>query len=261
MNKKYLKIAMPVAALGAVGFALAMPAGTAGAATAATSYQATLSALNHSSGSGTVTLQLNDNVATITEHFSGLAATFGGKPYPHVQHIHIDGKGQCPTTSADTNADGVISTTEGAPAYGPIGTTLSTSGDTSPKAGTTLTVAPAGASSDYSRTITLDAKTMASVTAGTGVVVVHGLDPATLSKKAQGEKSDLVPALPLAATSPTLCGTLTASQMSTIPGGAAGTGGGSTSGVQDEALLAIGGAMVLAAGGAFVASRRFARQS
>ena len=35
MNKKYLKIAMPVAALGAVGFALAMPAGTAGASTAA----------------------------------------------------------------------------------------------------------------------------------------------------------------------------------------------------------------------------------
>ncbi|MDQ2749219.1 MAG: hypothetical protein ABI775_02940 [Pseudonocardiales bacterium] len=261
MNKKYLKIAMPVAALGAAGFALALPAASAGAAAAPTSYQANLAALNHASGSGSLSLQLNGNQATITEHFSGLAATFGGKPYPHVQHIHINGKGQCPTTAADTNKDGVISTTDGAPAYGPIGTTLSTSGDTSPKAGTTLTVAPSGASTDYSRTITLDAATVSSLTAGTAVVVVHGLDPATLSKTAQGEKSDLVPALPLAATSPALCGTLLSSQMTQIPGGAPSTGGGSTAGLQDEGILAIGGAMVVAAGGAFALSRRFARQS
>jgi hypothetical protein len=90
---------------------------------------------------------------------------------------------------------------------------------------------------------------------------VHGLDPATLSKTAQGEKSDLVPSLPLAATSPALCGVLAASQMSTIPGGAPDTGGGSTSGVEDAALLGVGGGLILAAGGAFAARRRFARQS
>jgi hypothetical protein len=80
-------------------------------------------------------------------------------------------------------------------------------------------VAPSGGSFDYSRTFTLDSATMSALTAGKGVVVVvvHGLDPATLSKKAQGEKSDLVPSLPLAATSPALCGVLTASQMSTTP--------------------------------------------
>ncbi len=261
MKKKYIKIAMPIAALGAAGFALALPASSAGASTATTSYQATLAPLNHATGSGTLTLQLNGNQATITEHFSGLAATFGGNPYPHVQHIHINGMGQCPTTSADKNSDGVISTTEGAPAYGPIGTTLSTSGDTSPKAGTTLTVAPAGASTDYNRTITLDAATLSSLTAGKAVVVVHGLDPSTLSKTAQGEKSDLVPSLPLAATSPALCGPLLVSQMSQIPGGAPSTGGGSTAGLQDEGILAIGGAMLVAAGGAFAVSRRFARQS
>ena len=44
--------------------------------------------------------------------------------------------------------------------------------------------------------------------ANTGVIVVHGLDPTTLSAKAQAEKSDLVPSLPLAATSPALCGAL-----------------------------------------------------
>jgi hypothetical protein len=259
--KRYQRWAIPVAALGAAGLALALPAATAGAA-AATSYQATLNPLNHSNASGTLMLTLDGSSATITEHVSGLAATFGGNPYPHVQHIHVDAKGQCPTESgADKNADQVVSTTEGAPFYGGIGTTLSTSGDTSPKAGTTLTVAPSGASFDYRRTITLDATTVASIKAGTGVIVVHGLDPATLSTKAQGEKSDLVPSLPLAATSPAACGTLALAQMSTVPGGAPNTGGGSTSGIEDTGMLALGGGLMLAAGGVFVARRRLARQS
>ncbi len=252
-TKKSLLLAAPIAALGLA--ALTMPG--AASAAPATSYQAQLAALNHSSGSGTVMLALNGSQATITEHYSGLAATFGGKPYPHVQHIHIGAAGTCPTTAADANNDGVISTTEGAASYGAIGATLSTSGDTSPAAGTTLTVAPSGASYDYSRTITLDSKTLASLQAGTAVVVVHGLDPATLSKQAQGEKSDLVPSLPLAATSPALCGTLVASQMSAVPGGSASTGGGSTAGTQDAGLLGIGGVLVAAgavAGG--VALRR-----
>ena len=183
-SKKSLLLLAPTFALGA-GM-LAMP-GTASAADT-TSYQAQLKALNHSSGTGTVMISLNGSQATITEHVSGLAATFGGKPYPHVQHIHIGAQGTCPTTAADNNDDGVISTTEGAPFYGGIGTTLSTSGDTSPAAGTTLTVAPSGASFDYSRTITLDAKTLASLQAGTAVVVVHGLDPATLSAQGPGRE-------------------------------------------------------------------------
>jgi hypothetical protein len=257
MNK-ILRLAVPIAALGVAGLGLTMPAG---AATSPTSYQATLNPLNHSSASGSLTLQLNGDQATISENVTGLAATFSGMPYPHVQHIHIGAQGSCPSMSADKNGDGVVSTTEGAPFYGGIGATLSTSGDTSPKAGTTLTVAPSGGSFTYSRTITLDAATMASVTAGKGVIVVHGLDPATLSKQAQGEKSDLVPSLPLAATSPALCGTLVASQMSSVPGGAPNTGGGSTSGIEDELLLGLGGALILAAGGTFAARRRLSGQS
>jgi len=253
--KKSLLFAAPAIAVGIA--ALALP-GTASAADA-TSYQATLKPLNYSTGSGNVMLSLNGDQATITETFTGLAATFGGNPYPHVQHIHIGAKGECPTNAdADTSKDGVVSTTEGAPFYGAIGATLSESGDTSPAAGTTLTVAPTGASTNYSRTITLDSKTMASLTAGTAVVVVHGLDPATLPKAAQTEKSDLVPSLPLAATSPALCGTLTASQMGSVPGGSADTGGGSTAGLQDEGVLAIGGGLILAgaAAGGFALRRR-----
>ncbi len=215
------------------------------------SFQGTLNPLNNSQGSGSATITLNGSSADITVNFQGLPAQFMKGPYPHVQHIHIDGAGRCPTPSADKNADGVVNTTEGTPAYGPIGTTLSVKGDTSPKAGTDVKIAPAGSSANYHRTINLDAKSLASVKSGKAVIVVHGLDPATLSKKAQGEKSDLVPSLPLAATSPALCGTL-----SSMPSGGVATGTGSTSGVEDLGLIGLGGGLVVAGGIAVYAVRR-----
>jgi hypothetical protein len=253
--KKSLLLAAPSVALGIA--VMAMP-GIASAADT-TSYQAKLSALNNSSGSGSVTLQLSGDQATVTEKVSGLAGTFNGAPYPHVQHIHIGAKGQCPTTAADTDKDGVISTTEGGPSYGAIGTTLSTSGDTSPAAGTTLEVAPSGASFTYTRTLTLDSATLQSLKGGTAVVVVHGLDPATLPAAAQSKPSDLVPSLPLAATSPALCGALTVSQMSSMPSGSAATGGGSTAGIEDQGLLTLGGGLLAA--GAVVGGLALRRRS
>ena len=92
---------------------------------------------------------------------------------------------------------------------------------------------------------------MSSLKDGTGVIVVHGLDPATLSKKAQKEKSDLVPSLPLAATSPSLCGALTS-----MPSGRVAAGTGSTSGVEDLGLFATGGVLIALGGGLLIASRR-----
>ncbi len=252
--KKSAFVAVPALALFAA-IAATSPAMAAGT----TSYQATLGALNGSHATGTAVLTLSGNQATVTEKVSGLAATFGGKPYPHVQHIHIGGQGTCPTPAADTSHDGVISTTEGGPAYGAIGTTLSTSGDVSPAAATTLTVAPTGSSYTYQRTFTLNAPTLASLQAGKAVVVVHGLDPATLSATAQKEKSDIVPSLPLAATSPALCGTLVASQVG-MPVGGAQTGGGGTSTGPDLGLVGLGGVLILAAGGTLIARRKIARR-
>lgn len=216
------------------------------------SYQTTLNPLNGSNASGMATISLSGDQAQVHVSWSGLPAEFNGGPYPHVQHIHIDGQGQCPAPSADKDGDGVVSTTEGGPAYGGIGTTLSTKGDTSPAAGTDIKIAPAGDSTDYSRSITLDAKTVSSLQDGTAVIVVHGLDPATLSKKAQNAKSDLVPSLPLAATSPALCGVL-----SSMPTGGAATGSGATGGIEDAGLLSLGGgALALGAGAAVFAVRR-----
>ena len=96
---------------------------------------------------------------------------------------------------------------------------------------------------------------MAAITGGTAVIVVHGLDPATLSAQAQAEPSELVPSLPLAATSPALCGKLTA-----MASGGVKTGGGSTSGVQNEGLYALSGGLLLAAGATMATRRRLSQQ-
>ncbi|MEO5653868.1 MAG: hypothetical protein ABIN79_01405 [Marmoricola sp.] len=244
---KLLRTLAPLAVV-TVPFALiAAPA----SADTGTSYQTTLNPLNGSGGSGMATVTLNGDSAQVKVSWTGLAEEFGGGPYPHVQHIHIGGQGQCPSPSADKDGDGVVSTTEGGPAYGGIGTTLSTKGDTSPKAGTDIKIAPSGGNTDYSRTIKLSQDTVDALKAGTGVVVVHGLDPATLSKKAQKAKSDLVPSLPLAATSPALCGSLSA-----MPSGGVATGTGSTGGIEDLGLLALGGGLLALGGGAIATRRR-----
>ncbi|MHA7299584.1 LPXTG cell wall anchor domain-containing protein, partial [Pseudarthrobacter sp. MDT3-1] len=115
-----------------------------------------------------------------------------------------------------------------------------------------------GAAYTVDRTFELNAETMASLKAGTAVVVVHGLDPATLSAAGQAAKSDLAPTLPLAATSPALCGTLKAGQMK-MPAGGAETGVTAETGT-DTGALAIGGglALIALAGGAYVVRRRSA---
>lgn len=246
--------ALPLTAL-ALAAAPAVPA-LAASGSGSTMYMATLKPLNNQHASGTLMLRLNGNSATITEHVTGLASTFSGSPFPHVQHIHGLAKGSCPTSSADSSGDGVISTVEGAPSYGAIQTTLSVSGSTAASAGTDIKIAPSGSSFDYSRTISLNADTMKAIQGNTAVIVVHGDDPTLLPKAAQSEKSALVPSLPLAATAPALCGTLVASQMSAMPSGGAATGGGSTAGLQDTGLLALGGALLVGASGVAVFARR-----
>ncbi|WP_181037646.1 hypothetical protein [Arthrobacter sp. ZGTC412] len=250
MNKTLRFMAVPTLAL--AGLALSGSPAMA----ADQSYQSTLQQLNGSAGSGTIQLHVTGNEAHVVLNVSGMPATFMDAPYPHVQHIHGGAQGVCPDPSADEDGDQVIATTEGAPSYGGIVTTLSTSGDTSPAAGLDLKVAGQGAAYTVDRTFELNAETKAALQAGTAVVVVHGLDPATLSAAGQAAKSDLAPTLPLAATSPALCGTLTAGQMQ-MPAGGADTGIATETGT-DTGALAIGSglALVALAGGAYVVRRR-----
>ncbi|GAB3140868.1 hypothetical protein [Marisediminicola antarctica] len=243
----------------ALGVAVAA-AGPAFAATEDVTYQTTLDAINGSGASGSYTVKLVGDEATVTGEVSGLAETFNDAPYPHVQHIHIAAQGVCPPADADANGDGVIDTPEGQPFYGEIGTTLSLDGATDASTATDLTVAPSGSSFTYERTFTMNAATIAALEAGTGVIVVHGLDPAGLSQEAQDAMSTLVPELPLAATAPALCGALAVSQMEEMPEGGVQTGGVNTAG-PDLGMLTLGGGLLLAAGGVVAVRRRVAARN
>lgn len=248
--KKPTRAFAPLAAT-AVAAALTLMPTAAFADHANGTYQATLDPLNGSSGSGMAMITVDGDQATVDLSWSGLPETFMDAPYPHVQHIHIGARGECPTPDADSNGDGIVDTVEGQPSYGEIGTTLSVEGDTSAAAGTNIKIAPAGASTDYNRTFTLSEATLDSLAEGSGVIVVHGLDPATLTEEAANAPSNLVPELPLAATSPALCGALGGS-----PTGGVATGGGSTEGVENPALLGLGGGLLVAAGAGVMLRRR-----
>ena len=250
MNKTLRFMAVPTLALAAV----ALSASPSLAQDGSDHYQSTLGQINGSAGKGTITLDVTGNQAHVVLNVSGMPAKFMDAPYPHVQHIHGGAQGVCPSPAADKDGDAVISTTEGAPSYGAIVTTLSTTGDTSPAAGLDLKVAGQGAAYTVDRTFELNAETKAALAAGTAVVVVHGLDPATLSAAGQAAKSDLAPTLPLAATSPALCGTLSAGMA--MPVGGADTGLPQETGA-DTTGLALGGglALIALAGGAYAVRR------
>lgn len=215
-------------------------------------YSSRLDPVNGSGGSGMVTVSIDGDQATVELNYDGLAEKFDGGPFPHVQHIHIGAQGVCPTRADDANGDGVVSTPEGQASYGEVGTTLSTSGGTGAGEATNIEAAPGGGSADYSRTFTMNDATLDALSSGTGVVVVHGLDPSTLSQEAQNAKSPLVPSLPLAATAPALCGSI-----ATMPAGGVATGEGGTSGIEEAGLLAGGTALLLTGGALYAANRRF----
>lgn len=255
------RLLLSLASTATLGLALAAPGitGTASAASADTSgatgttFQADLAPLNNSGTTGTVMIALNGDMATVWVKASGEV-----KGQPHAAHIHIDGMGICPDTSADTNHDGIISTVEGQPAYGKIGASLTTTGDTSPASALALdrfSTAPNGSMS-YSRVLTLTPDVVSNIKTGKAVVVIHGIDANHDGKYDGSAKSQLDPSLPLEATAPAACGVMRAAQMSTVPSGGAQTGGGSTAGLQDTGLFAVGGALLLAAAGLLVARRR-----
>jgi hypothetical protein len=249
MKKKALLLA-PAIALGLT----AMGAAPAMADHATGSYMTTFEDINETGASGQAWVTVEGDTATVKVEAAGLAETFNDAAFPHVQHIHIGAEGMCPTIGEyDENGDGIVDTVEGQPAYGMIGTTLSV-GDAAKDASTAtdVTVAPSGSSFTYEETFELNQKTQDSLANGTGVVVVHGIDPAGLSEEAATAKSNLVPELPLAATAPALCG-----EMSMMPAGGADTGvTKSDQGGNEMGMVALGGGLLVAAGGAYAVRRR-----
>ena len=81
-------------------------------------FQAHLTELNSSGGTGTATLVASDERVRVNLDASGLLADA-----THLQHIHgfTDGTtSQCPTLAQDLDDDGLVNLFEGAAVYGPI---------------------------------------------------------------------------------------------------------------------------------------------
>ena len=141
---------------------------------------------------------------------------WGLTPGVHAMHLHgVPGEATdnaCPGPDA-AGDDGVVTVLDGAPFYGGILTSLTTSGDTSPASALALDrfpVADASGYLEYSRTFD-DAAALTD--AGSVQVVVHGIDfdgNGTYAFDADdpfsSRSSSLGESIPLEATVPVLCG-------------------------------------------------------
>ena len=234
-------------------------AGTANAADS-WSFQAALDPItvNRVTGNGASWITVTGTTAEVKIQVNGLM-----DGVPHAQHIHVDAQGSCPTQAQLHRGLPSITVTDGAPLYGPIGTSLTVDGDTTAAHGLDVMHFPSTGSYTYSRTIELDPNVVANLQKGTAVLVVHGID-----YNANGRYDDVLgpseldPSLPAEATDPALCGTFVPMQMAAVPVGPADTGGGSTAGgagspISGIALgLGLGLVGVLAVGAVVGVARR-----
>jgi hypothetical protein len=169
-------------------------------------FQAQLDPLNDSGASGTANLALEGDQLTTDIASQDLAPNL-----PHAQHIHgLDQAiSECPSLAADQNGDGLVNTTEGQPSYGPILTSLTTEGDTSPDSALAVDrfpVANEDGTLTYDRTLGVPKNVADRL--GEFAIVQHGVDlngNGVYDEGAAGP-SDLDPSLPQEATIPATCG-------------------------------------------------------
>jgi hypothetical protein len=134
--------------------------------------------------------------------------------HPHAAHIHFGAQArhECPSLDDDTSGDGHLSTTEGAPAYGPVMLSLTTEGDTSPASVLAIDRFDTATDGtiDYERDglFETDKGVAKAIADGKGVVVIHGVDYNEDGTYSGAAESDLDPSLPAEATDPAMCGVL-----------------------------------------------------
>ena len=171
-------------------------------------FQADLDPLNNSGASGTANLALEGDQLTTDIASEGLAPGL-----PHAQHIHglEQAISECPTILNDQNGDNLVNTTEGEPSYGPILTSLTTEGDTSPESALAVDrfpVANEDGTLSYGRTFGVP--TNVADRLEEFAIVQHGVDlngNGVYDEEAAGP-SDLDPSLPQEATLPANCGVI-----------------------------------------------------
>ena len=215
--RKSIRLLVPLAAAAVVALPVTAAQASAAPASArhagyghAHHYKAWLKPIwiNHSWAWGWASVTLRGRHANVRVHAWGLP-----RGLPHAQHIHIGGRGVCPTPKAASRHNGhrIITVSDGAPAYGKIGTSLTTKGDTSPASGLAVTrfpTAPHGYVS-YHRDIKVSSAVAWKIRHHRSVIVLHGVDYNHNGKYdfVLG-KSDLDPKLPQEATAPAACGPL-----------------------------------------------------
>lgn len=222
-------------------------------------YKANLGELNDSGGSGTATLTVSGDGETMTVNISASGLNLDG---PHALHVHGIQEGEtvsasrCPTSAADGDGDGIITVVEGAPDYGGVLVSLTTSGDTSPDSALAVDRFPGGTSVSYNRS-GIPIPEVLRPNLGKLHIVVHGIDEDGNGELTadQEERSSLDDSLPREATAPALCGTLAIQSTGAIQTGAGGlsTGGEDTS---RQALAAVAGVGALGLAGMALRNRR-----
>lgn len=162
-------------------------------------------------GGGEVEVEFNrrNQISEIEVYAYGLLAD-----HPHAAHIHFgeEARHECPTLDDDSDGDGHLNTTEGAPAYGPVQVSLTTSGDMS--AASVLAIDRYDTATKgtiwYEREehVETEPGVTEAIAAGEAVVVIHGVDYNGDGTYSGDKMSDLAPTLPTEATDPALCGVL-----------------------------------------------------
>lgn len=212
----------------------------------------TLGELNDSGGSGTAWAKVDGNEVWLKLEVSGLL-----EGSPHAQHIHIGGTNSCPDPGMEgTGVDGAIRVTDAIDSYGMVAVSLTgNDASTGPEAALDVANFPTEGTYTYERTVEVPDDVAASLAAGDGVVVVHGVDHNGSGAYDGEQMSDLDDSLPSEATDPALCGAFEAGQMA-APEGGVQTGGGDPTGLEHGGLIAAGAVLLTAGAGALALDRR-----
>lgn len=174
-------------------------------------YKAKITELNDSGARSKATILVRGNQLTVKIDGTGFAPNL-----VHAQHIHgaVQAANECPNVDADTNGDGFIDVLEGVPSYGPIATSLTVFGDTSPAAALNLALHPtanAAGEIHYRRTFTVAPAMAANIT--DFHIVQHGIDINGSGAYDGAKESELFPVgsgVPFEITVPATCGQIEA---------------------------------------------------
>lgn len=253
-----MKKSLSVLATAAMG--VSMLAGPAFAAHEGTAYSGDLTELNNSGATGSAYIEVSEDGDTMTVSVDASSLDLD---FVHAMHIHgiyegdlsdapADGEfaaSSCPTMADDADGDGVLTVAEGAGKYGGVLVSLTTEGDTSPDSALAVERYPAGTSIDYTREIEIPSAMKDELSKVHIVVHATDVDDNGDETNDDGKKSSLNEELPVDATAPALCGTLTA-----VSAGQVDTGAGGTATDTNSALaLGLGG---IALAGAVALRRR-----